>query len=90
MFDEKKEKLTQYGKRVWNLSGDDVAKQAIAKTEEFLQSLGIKTKLSEYPIDASKTAAIIRKRFEERHWLELGENKSIHPENVERIVKMSV
>ena len=90
MFDEKKEKLAQYGQRVWNLSGDDVAKQAIAKTESFLQSLGIKTKLSDYPIDASQTASIIRKRFEERQWLALGENKSILPENVERIVKMSV
>ena len=90
MFDEKKEKLAQYGQRVWNLSGDDVAKQAIAKTESFLQSLGIKTKLSDYPIDASQTASIIRKRVEERQWLALGENKSILPENVERIVKMSV
>lgn len=87
MFEEKKEKLAQYGQRVWNLSGADIARQAIAKTEEFLRSLGIKTKLSEYPIDASKSATIIRKRFEERHWAELGENRSITPEKVEQIVK---
>ena len=90
MFEEKKAKLTQYGERVWNLSGTDVAKQAIVKTEQFLQSLGIKTKLSEYPIDASNTASIVRKRFEERNWLELGENKSIRPENVERIISSAI
>ncbi len=90
MFDEKEEKLAQYGQRVWNLSGDDVAKQAIVKTEQFLQSLGIKTRLSEYPIDASQAPAIIRKRFEDRHWLELGENKSITPEKVERIVSQAI
>ncbi len=90
MFAEKKEKLAQYGQRVWNLSGDDVAKQAIAKTEEFLRSLGIKTKLSEYPIDASQSASIIRKRFEERQWLQLGENKSITPEIIERIVSKAI
>ncbi|MDD2982131.1 MAG: iron-containing alcohol dehydrogenase [Crocinitomicaceae bacterium] len=90
MFEQKKEKLAQYGQRVWNLSGDDVAKQAIAQTEEFLRSLGIKTKLSEYPVDSSETAAIVRKRFEERNWIELGENKSIRPENVERIVNNSI
>lgn len=90
MFEEKKEKLAQYGKRVWNLSGDDIARQAIVKTEEFLRSLGIKTKLSEYPIDASQSPAIIRKRFEDRHWLELGENKAITPEIVERIVKNAI
>ena len=90
MFEEKKAKLTQYGERVWNLSGTDVAKQAIVKTEQFLQSLGIKTKFSEYPIDASNTASIVRKRFEERNWLELGENKSIRPENVERIISSAI
>ena len=52
---EKREKLIQYAERVWDLrEGNDDARidQAIAKTEEFFNSIGMATRLSDYEIGA--------------------------------------
>ena len=52
--DKKKDKLIQFAERVWNInegSDDEKIDLAINKTEEFFNSLEIKTKLSEYKID---------------------------------------
>lgn len=91
-FDNKKEKLVQYGKRVWNLSGDEghIARSAIAKTEEFFQQLGINTRISDYTSETNDVALIIRKRFEERNWLKMGERQAITPTDVEMIVTNSI
>lgn len=87
-FDHKKAKLAQYGKRVWQLTGDDetIAREAIRKTESFFQSLGVATRISGYTENYSETPDIIRKRFIERNWTGLGELQLITPEDVEQIV----
>ncbi len=88
-FSEKQDKLTQYGQRVWKLEGDNVtiARLAIQKTEEFFQSLGVKTKLSDYTTDFKECDKTIRSIFEERGWVAMGERQSITPEDVQAIVK---
>lgn len=91
-LDDKKEKLAQYAERVWNVSEGTVeskAKEGIAKTTEFFQSLGIKTKLSEYTDDYKGTAEIISKRFIDRGWNGLGEKGKVTPNDVQKIVEMS-
>ncbi|MCX7548124.1 iron-containing alcohol dehydrogenase [Xanthomarina sp. F1114] len=91
-FEAKKEKLAQYGERVWNItegSTDDKAYAAIEKTEAFFHELGINTKLSEYTKDYEGTAETISQRFTERGWLGLGEHKNLTPDKVEKIVKMA-
>jgi NADP-dependent alcohol dehydrogenase len=91
-FEAKKEKLAQYGERVWNItegSIDDKAYAAIEKTTAFFKSLGIDTKLSDYTNDYKATAEEIAKRFTDRGWLGLGEHHSLSPEKVEKIVKMA-
>tara|TARA_R110001592_G_scaffold307299_2_gene580532 strand:+ start:27918 stop:29075 length:1158 start_codon:yes stop_codon:yes gene_type:complete len=90
-FERKKEKLAQYGRRVWALNGSDtdVAKEAIQKTESFFHQLGIKTKLSEYTQDFEGTAEEIEKRFVERKWLGLGEHKDLNPSQVREIMAMT-
>ena len=87
-FENKKEKLTQYGRRVWNLEGEDeeVARAAIRKTEEFFHQLGIGTRLSDYTADFVETPAIIKKRFMDRNWVALGERQDITPAEAEQIV----
>lgn len=53
-FEAKKEKLAQYGERVWNITEgnmDDKAYAAIERTEAFFNELGIDTKLSDYTKD---------------------------------------
>ena len=91
-FEAKKDKLAQYGQRVWGINAgttDDMAKKAIEKTVEFFHSLEIETKLSDYTADYEGTAEKISQRFTDRGWLGLGEHKSLSPSDVEKIVKMS-
>ena len=92
MFETKKEKLAQYGERVFNVKGnsvDEKANQAIEKTVAFFHNMGMKTKLSENTKDFEKTADFIVKRFEERGWKGLGEKQNITLEKVKEIVEMS-
>jgi NADP-dependent alcohol dehydrogenase len=91
-FETKKEKLAQYGERVWNItegSIDDKARAAIEKTEAFFNELGIDTKLSDYTKDYEGTAEKIAQRFTDRGWLGLGEHQSLSPDKVEEIIKMA-
>ena len=91
-FENKKEKLVQYGKRVWNLSGssDDIAKGAIERTESFFQSLGIPTHISDYSSETDHIAELIRERFEKRGWLAMGERQAITPDDVQSIVNNAI
>lgn len=91
MFETKKGKLAQYGKRIFNLTGtdDEIANEAINKTIAFFHTMGMETKLSDYTKDFDKTADFIVNRFEERGWLGLGEKQNITLEKVKSIVEMS-
>jgi NADP-dependent alcohol dehydrogenase len=91
-FENKKEKLAQYGQRVWNITEgtlEERANAAIDRTVTFLHELGVKTRLSEYTDDYAKSAVFIEKRFTERGWKALGERKDITPAIVKEIVELS-
>jgi NADP-dependent alcohol dehydrogenase len=92
MFDSKKEKLAQFGERVFNLKGnstEEIAHKAIDKLVSFLQEMGMETKLSQATTNYSDTANFIVNRFEERGWKALGEKQNITLEKVKEIVEMS-
>ncbi len=92
MFETKKDKLAQYGERIWNVSGNNVeekANKAIEKTVAFFQLMGMKTKLSENTTDYKNTADFIVTRFNERGWKALGEKQNITLEKIKEIVEMS-
>ncbi|NHM02621.1 iron-containing alcohol dehydrogenase [Flavobacterium difficile] len=92
MFETKKDKLAQYGKRVWHIEGnstEEIAEQAIEKTVAFFHTMGMKTKLSENTEDYAKTADFIVNRFEERGWKAMGEKQNITLEKVREIVELS-
>lgn len=91
-FDNKREKLAQFGERVLKLSGsmDQIARESIVKMEAFFQSLGIETRVSNYTKDYDWLAEKIRLRFEERNWLAMGERGAITPTDVEKIVLASI
>lgn len=60
--DQKRAKLLQYAERVWRIeSGSEEEKVdlAIQRTREFFESLGIKTRLSQYGVGADKIPVII-------------------------------
>ncbi|MHB8974993.1 MAG: iron-containing alcohol dehydrogenase [Pirellulaceae bacterium] len=60
---QKRTKLEQFGRRVWNVS---TAEEAIARTEAFFHALGMPTRLSDYQIAAADAAEKVRGRFAER------------------------
>ncbi len=69
--EEKKEKLVQYGERVWNITegtDNERAEKAIDRTIEFFESLGIKTKFSDYNIPAETIDKIVD-RFKRRGYI---------------------
>ncbi|MCG2612276.1 iron-containing alcohol dehydrogenase [Flavobacterium sp. SM15] len=92
MFETKKEKLAQYGERVFSIQGNSIeekAEKAIEKTVEFFHKMGMQTKLSQNTADYQNTADFIVTRFEERGWKALGEKQNITPEKVREIVELS-
>ena len=99
MFETKKEKLAQYGERVWHIRAnpeaenenqvDEIALKAIEKTIEFFHKMGMVTKLSEVVANHLGTADFIVDRFEERGWKALGEKQNITLDKVRAIVEMS-
>jgi len=59
---QKRAKLLQYAERVWHIesgSEDEKIDLAIQKTRAFFESLGIKTRLSEYGVTADKIALVV-------------------------------
>ena len=78
MRNAKRDKLEQYAYRIWYISAgssDERINKAIQKTEEFFESVGIKTRLKDYDVDEN-TIAIITERFKERKAL-MGEREDI-------------
>lgn len=91
-FESKKEKLAQYGRRVWNLDGtvDEIAKMAIEKTVLFFNDLGMKQNISDFTSDYDKAPKHIRDVFIDRGWKGIGERGLITPDNVYDIVSSSL
>lgn len=84
----KKEKIIQYGERIWGItegSDDERIDKTIEKTVEFFNSLGIACTLPEYNVPAD-TIGKIAERFRQRNSL-LGEKRDINYEQVEAILE---
>lgn len=77
--EEKRDKLVQYGERVWGINEgtvDERAEKAIDRTVEFFESLGIKTRFSDYGIPEETIDKIVE-RFKKRGWLWTGDRKLV-------------
>ncbi|BAZ28839.1 iron-containing alcohol dehydrogenase [Cylindrospermum sp. NIES-4074] len=89
--DRKWQKLLQYGERVWGIvEGDEEERVnlAIAKTRNFFESVGVRTRLSDYGVGLD-TIPVIIDRFEKRGFVALGEHKDVNPQTVEQILTLS-
>lgn len=89
---DKKQKLAQYGERVWNIPASDtetMAIQAIDATVAFFETMGIKTRLSDYGLGEDSIPAVIDKLKEHGH-VALGEHGNITPEKVEAVLKIAL
>ena len=78
----KRAKLLQYAQRVWNIndgSDDERIDQAIARTRQFFESLGVKTRLSDYGLGPEAIDAVVA-QLEAHGMSALGERQDISPE----------
>ncbi len=84
-------KLVQYAERVWGVASGSEAERidaAIAKTRGFYESLGLRTRLTDYNVGA-ETASEVAARLKARGQLKIGERGDITPEVVERILRQA-
>ncbi len=91
-FENKKEKLAQYGRRVWGLDGGEVevANGAIAATEAFFHSMDVPTTLTAHGLDAEEAAETISRKFKERGKGAIGERNEIDSERIKQILQCRV
>ena len=88
--ENKKEKLLQYGERVFGLtsgSDDEKIDAAIQKTVEFFESVGIPTKLSDYGV-GEDFIPVICDRFRQRGITGMGERGDLTIENIAELLKL--
>ena len=90
--ENKEAKMLQYGERVWNISKgttDEKIDAIIAKTVNFFESVGIKTKLSDYGIGEEIIPKVIR-RFEKRGIEAMGEKGDLTLVEIAKILELQL
>lgn len=89
--DRKWQKLLQYGDRVWGIvdgSEEERVTKAIANTRNFFESVGVRTRLSDYSVGLD-TIPVIIERLEKRGSVALGEHRDVNSQIVEKILTLS-
>lgn len=88
--EQKREKLMQYARNVWNLSGSDeeLVEQAISMTASFYESLGIPTKATAYNIP-KESVHEIKQRLEARN-LKFGEHADVDGDVAAKVLELSL
>lgn len=90
--ENKKEKMLQYGERVWQITegtDDERVDAIIEKTVNFFESVGIKTKLSDYGI-GKEIIPKIADRFVKRGIKAIGERGDLTVEDIKRILEIQL
>jgi len=90
--ENKKEKILQYGERVWKITegtADERIDAAIQKTVEFFESVGIKTKLADYGVGSEIIPKIVN-RFVERGIKVIGERGNITTADIAKILELQL
>lgn len=89
---DKREKLLQYAERIWNIQSgteEERVEAAIQKTRQFFESLGMKTRLSEYEISAAAIDALIEK-LETHGMVALGERGDVDLQLSRQVLEASI
>ncbi|MDP2877874.1 MAG: iron-containing alcohol dehydrogenase [Holophaga sp.] len=91
-FEAKRAKLVQYAERVWDLrEGDDQtrATQAIERTRTFFESLGVKTRLQDYGIQAADIPNLVE-ALEAHGMRALGEKRDVTLDVSRRVLERAL
>lgn len=89
---QKREKLLQFGRRVWQLQHQDderVIDEAIAYTRAFFEQMGVPTRLTEYGISADAVDKLVAKLVA-NNMTRLGEHGDITPDISRQILQRAV
>lgn len=89
---QKREKLLQYGRRVWQLQHSDEERlidEAINHTRAFFEQMGVPTRLADYGIKADAVDILVAK-LEANGLVKLGEHDDITPEIAKQILRSAV
>ncbi|MCX6236791.1 MAG: iron-containing alcohol dehydrogenase [Bacteroidia bacterium] len=90
--ENKKEKILQYGERVWKITkgnADERIDATIQKTIEFFESVGIKTKLADYGVGSEIIPKVVN-RFIERGIKVIGERGDLTTDDIAKILEMQL
>ncbi|MDR1162807.1 MAG: iron-containing alcohol dehydrogenase [Candidatus Accumulibacter sp.] len=90
--EEKREKLLQYADRVWGLRAgapDDIIDRAIECTRNFFESLGVKTRLSDYGIGGDAIPALLS-QLERHKMTALGEHGAFGVEDARKTLERAL
>ncbi|MFQ2920861.1 iron-containing alcohol dehydrogenase [Aeromonas allosaccharophila] len=85
---QKQEKLAQFAERVWHSTREDKAlriEEAIIRTEQFFQKMGLGTRLADYGLSESCIPAVCS-NLKRVGRTALGEHQDIDPDRVARIL----
>lgn len=88
----KEAKLLQYGERIWGIREGSVAARidaAIAKTREFFEAMGTKTRLSDYGVGQEGVEQVIA-QLKAHGMTALGETREVTPEVSRRVLEHSL
>lgn len=88
---QKRDKLIQYGRRVWNLQDNNEEKiidGAIQATRDFFEKMGNPTTLSGYGVDKESIPKLVA-MLEKHNLLALGEHGDIKLEDSRRILELA-
>jgi len=90
--EQKRDKLLQYAERIWNLGdGDPDARidEAISRTRDFFESLGVGTRLGGYDIGADAIPALLDK-LEQHGMTALGEHQDVDIERSRKVYELAL
>ncbi len=89
---DKHEKLLQYAERIWHIQSgteEERVEAAIQRTRQFFESLGMKTRLSEYQISTNAIDALIEK-LETHGMVALGERGDVDLQLSRQVLEASI
>lgn len=90
--ENKKQKLLQYAKRVWNINAsnpEQAIEQAILATEDFFNTMGLPTKLRVYQIKEEDIDVIVES-LRKHIPVNLGEKQDMDAQKVKEVLKLAL
>lgn len=82
--EQKGKKITRLGKEVFGIEGGDAIDKTIKAVEDFFESMGVKTHLSDYGL-GDEAIIKVAERLASRGW-KLGERQNITPDVIKEIL----